>query len=92
RTVRLRGPIDKPWTHGERLKAQGFKCSYCPVARDSGGDVVACSNVPHTVRDIMLNLVASGKRKKMDSREHRLYVEKAIMDETYGAARRANIP
>jgi hypothetical protein len=39
----------------------------------------------------MLNLVASGKRK-MDTNEYRLYVEKAIMDETYGVARRANIP
>jgi hypothetical protein len=39
----------------------------------------------------MLNLVALTRRKKMDNNEHRLYVEKAIMDETYGVARRANI-
>jgi hypothetical protein len=53
---------------------------------------VACSNVPHNVRDVILNLVASARRKKMDNNEHRLYVEKAIMDEAYGVARRANIP
>jgi hypothetical protein len=41
----------------------------------------------------MLNLVTSGKRKNnIDTNEHHLYVEKAIMDETYGVARRANIP
>jgi hypothetical protein len=44
------------------------------------------------VRDVMLSLVASGKRKKMDTNEHHLYVEKAIMDETYGVARKVNIP
>jgi hypothetical protein len=52
---------------------------------------VPCSNVPCNVRDVMLNLVASGRRKKMDTNEHGLYVEKAIMDETYGVTRRANI-
>jgi hypothetical protein len=55
------------------------------------GDMLACSNVPCNVRDVMLNLVASGKSKKMDINEHRLYVEKGIMDETHGMARRANI-
>jgi hypothetical protein len=91
-------------SHDQRWKARGFKCGYCSLARDSGGtthlrnhlagipgDVVACSNVSRNVRDVMLNLVASGKRK-MGTNEHRLYVEKAIMDETYGVARRANIP
>jgi hypothetical protein len=103
--VKLKGAIDKPWSHGQRWKAQGFKCGYCSVARDSGdathlrnhlagmpGDVVACSNMPRNIRDVILNLVASGKRKKMDTNEHRLYVEQAIVDETYGVARRANIP
>jgi hypothetical protein len=48
--------------------------------------------VPRNVRNVMLNLVALGKRKKTDTNEHRLYVEKTVMDKTYGVARRANIP
>lgn len=53
---------------------------------------MSCKNVPHNVRDVMLDVVAAGRRKKLDTNENRLYIEKAIMDETYGAARRANIP
>lgn len=66
-------------------KANGFKCGYCPVARDGGGatclrnrfagiqvDVVSCKNVPRNVRDVMLDVVVVGRRKKLDTNENRL--------------------
>jgi hypothetical protein len=57
-----------------------------------GRDVVSCKNVPKFVRTIMLAESAGGKKNRMDAKEHRLYVEKAIMEEAYGDARRSNIP
>ncbi|WVZ53653.1 hypothetical protein U9M48_004562 [Paspalum notatum var. saurae] len=34
--VAVNGPIDDAWSHGEKWKSQGWKCGYCPAARDSG--------------------------------------------------------
>ncbi|KAL6854412.1 hypothetical protein ACP4OV_019315 [Aristida adscensionis] len=103
--VQLNEGIDKPWTHGQKWKMQGFKCAYYPTSRDSGGvsrlrdhlaglpgDVKPCQNVPHIVKDAMLQVAASSKQKKMAVEKTRLYVDKAIMQEAYEAARRANIP
>lgn len=101
----LRGPITDPWSHGEKWKNNGFKCGYCSIGRESGGktrfrnhlagvagDVVSCENVPRFVREIMLADQVKGKKNRMDVKEHRLFVEKALMNEAYGDARRANIP
>ncbi|WVZ53635.1 hypothetical protein U9M48_004548 [Paspalum notatum var. saurae] len=101
----LRGPIDDAWSHGEKWKSQGWKCGYCPAARDSGGktrlrlhlaglrgDGEPCLNVPHRVREIMLGDHAKGTKKRADAKERRLFVEKAIIEETYRDVRRANIP
>jgi len=75
------------------------------LARDSGGatrlrnhlaevagDVVSCNKVPRFVREIMLAEQVKGKLNKMDIKEHRLFVQKALMEEAYGEARRDNIP
>lgn len=70
------------------------------IARDSGGATqlrndlagVPRDVVPPYVREVVLNLVASGRQKKLTVNENRRYVEKAIMDEPYATARRANIP
>ena len=40
----------------------------------------------------MLAESARGRKNRADAKEHRLYVEKAIMEEAYGDARRSNIP
>lgn len=101
----LRGPITEAWSHGEKWKNNGFKCGYCMVTRESGGatrlrnhlagvagDVVSCENVPKFVREIMLQQQVKGKKNRLDIKEHRLYVEKALMEEAYGDAKRANIP
>jgi hypothetical protein len=29
--LQLKGAIEKPWSHGQRWKTQGFKCGYCSV-------------------------------------------------------------
>jgi hypothetical protein len=68
--------IDDPWSHGEKWKKQGFKCSYCGCAKESGGktrlrchlaglsgDVKSCLNVPKRVREVMLNDYARGKKE-----------------------------
>jgi hypothetical protein len=47
--------------------------------------------MPKFMRNIMLEENARGKKNKMDAKEHRLYVEKAIMEEAYGDDRRSNI-
>ena len=101
----LRGPITTPWSHGEKWKNNGFKCGYCLLARDSGGatrfrnhlagvagDVVSCNKVPRFVREIMLAEQVKVKKNRMDIKEHRLFVQKALMEEAYGEARRDNIP
>ena len=103
--MRLRGPITEAWSHGDKWKSNGFSCAYCSIKRDSGGvtrlrnhlarmagDVVSCENVPKFVRNIMLAESARGRKNRADAKEHRLYVEKAIMEEAYGDARRSNIP
>ena len=56
------------------------------------GDVVSCNKVPRFVREIMLAEQVKGKLNKMDIKEHRLFVQKALMEEAYGEARRDNIP
>jgi len=56
------------------------------------GDVVSCQNAPKFVRNIMSGENTRWKKNRMDAKEHRLYVEKAIMEEAYGDARRSNIP
>lgn len=103
--MRLRGPIADPWSHGDKHKVHGWSCAYCTASRDSGGatrlrchlagvgrDVKSCLNVPKFVRKIMLDEDARGRKNRLDAKEHRLYVEKAIMEEAYGDARRSNIP
>jgi hypothetical protein len=40
----------------------------------------------------MLAEQVKGKLNKMDIKEHRLFVQKAVMEQTYGEARKANIP
>ena len=40
----------------------------------------------------MLAEQVKGKLNKMDIKEHRLFVQKALMEEAYGEARRDNIP
>ena len=75
------------------------------LARDSGGatrlrnhlaevagDVVSCNKVPRFVREIMLAEQVKGKKNRMDIKEHHLFVQKALMEEAYGEARRDNIP
>jgi hypothetical protein len=104
-TWKLRGPIEDVWSHGEKYKKNGWICGYCVARKDSGGatrfrdhlaglrgDGVTCDKVPRHVRELMMRLNASRKKQKMDSKEHRLFVEKAIMEEAYGDYRRANIP
>ena len=56
------------------------------------GDVVSCNKVPRFVREIMLAEQVKGKLNKMDIKEHRLFVQKAVMEQTYGEARKSNIP
>ena len=56
------------------------------------GDVVSCNKVPRFVREIMLAEQVKGKKNRMDIKEHRLFVQKALMEEAYGEARRDNIP
>ncbi|WVZ97039.1 hypothetical protein U9M48_042604 [Paspalum notatum var. saurae] len=40
----------------------------------------------------MLQVHAKGRKSRADAKERRLFVEKAILEEAYGDARRANIP
>lgn len=54
--------------------------------------MVSCNKVPRFVRGIMLAEQVKGKLNKMDIKEHRLFVQKAVMEQTYGEARKANIP
>ena len=54
--------------------------------------MVSCNKVPRFVREIMLAEQVKGKLNKMDIKEHRLFVQKAVMEQTYGEARNANIP
>ncbi|ONM00172.1 hypothetical protein ZEAMMB73_Zm00001d030105 [Zea mays] len=87
----LQGSIDDPWSHGEKWKKQGFKCAYCGCAKESGGktrlrchlaglsgDGKSCLNVPKRVREVMLNDYARGKKRRADSKEHKLFVEVAL--------------
>jgi hypothetical protein len=91
----LQCSIDDPWSHGEKWKKQGVKCAYCGCAKESGGktrlrchlaglsgDGKSCLNVPKRVREVMLNDYARWKRRA-NSEEHKLFVDKAIMDLAY---------
>ena len=40
----------------------------------------------------MLAEQVKGKLNKMDIKEHRLFVQKEVMEQTYGEARKSNIP
>ncbi|CAN6347676.1 unnamed protein product [Urochloa humidicola] len=103
--IKLRGPIQEPWSHGEKYKANGWSCAYCPAKKSSGGktrftqhlariqgEVAPCQKVPNYVRQIMLDVHAKGIKDRLSTKEHRLYVRKAVMDEPYEDARRATIP
>jgi hypothetical protein len=52
----------------------------------------SCLNVPKRVREVMLNDYAKGKKRRADYKEHKLVVDKAIMDLAYIDARREQIP
>ena len=80
-------------------------CSYCIARKESGGatrlknhlaglqgDVVPRPNVPRFVRRIMLDKDAQGRKRRADTKEHRLYVQKAIQDEAYEDYKKDNIP
>ena len=54
--------------------------------------MVSCNKVPRFVREIMLAEQVKGKKNRMDIKEHLLFVQKALMEEAYGEARRDNIP
>ncbi|RLN22340.1 uncharacterized protein C2845_PM07G40100 [Panicum miliaceum] len=70
RRVKLKGPIEYVWSHGERYKTNGFSCFYCTTAIAGGGatrfrqhlggisgNVVACPKVPCFVKELMVDEV-----------------------------------
>jgi flavodoxin len=103
--IKLQGPIEDTWSHGEKYKSKGWICAYCGDSKESGGktrftqhlaglqgEVVPCGKVSAYVRQIMLDVHANGRKNRLSTQECRLYVEKAIMKKTYEEDRRKIIP
>lgn len=93
RHMKLTGPIQNIWSHGEKNKVSGFTCGYCNISIAVGGaarfwdrlgaifgSVVACGRVPFNVKTLMRNQVAERRTRSRKNRS--LYVEKEILGMT----------
>lgn len=84
RRVKLSGPIEYVWSHGQKYKVVGFSCGYCGKNNSGGGatrfrehlagisgSVVACEKVPLVVRNLMLD---QGTKLKIRSKKIQSFV------------------
>ncbi|CAN6244021.1 unnamed protein product [Urochloa humidicola] len=94
RRVKLNGPIEVTWSHGEPFpppNGAGFMCYYCHKKKRGGGvsrlrehlggitgSVVECKLVPPHIKSIMSDQVAEGRIRRKRSTSLRLYVEKEV--------------
>ena len=106
RVVKLNGPIEVTWSHGEpypKPNGAGFLCYYCFKTKKGGGvsrlrehlggitgNVVECKNVPTHIKNIMADEFASGRIRRKRSTNLRLYVEKEVATERVSG--RTSIP
>ncbi|PWZ31947.1 hypothetical protein Zm00014a_039526 [Zea mays] len=94
--IELKGTIKDTWSHGTKRGKLGWKCGYCNASHASGGatrlrehlcglqgNVKPCFNVPRDVKNILLEEVALSKKKKRDTTENRLYIQKALVEHDY---------
>jgi hypothetical protein len=104
--VKLNGPIEVTWSHGERYpypKGAGFLCLYCHKKGQGGGvtrlkehlagapgNVGGCPKVPAYIKDLMSGEVVKTRAKKGRSNAIRLFVEKEIMAANIGYGRPRN--
>ena len=58
--VKLRGPVEDPWSHGEKWKQTGWSCSYCNARKGSGGVTRLRNHLAGLQGDVVHALMCQG--------------------------------
>ncbi|KAL5197271.1 hypothetical protein ABZP36_000783 [Zizania latifolia] len=86
------GDIAYVWNHGTKLSSQSFKCGYCGFTNKGGGatqlrdhlgriagEVRACNKVPSNVQHAMRDARQLARKRKRETRQHKLSLERELM-------------
>lgn len=92
--MKLNGPIEVTWSHGEpypTASGPGFRCYYCHKAKRGGGvsrfrehlggvpgSVVGCRRVPLYIKSLMSDEVTEGRVRRKRGKNLQLYIEKEV--------------
>ncbi|RLM91206.1 uncharacterized protein C2845_PM08G27720 [Panicum miliaceum] len=107
RPVKLKGPIEYVWSHGERYKTNGFRCFYCTIAIAGGGatrfrqhlggisgNVVSCPKVPRFVKELMVDEVTKRNIRSKKNTYIKHFIQREVMaaSRNYGTYGSTRIP
>ncbi|RLM60229.1 inorganic phosphate transporter 6 [Panicum miliaceum] len=107
RRVKLKGPVEYVWSHGERYKTNGFSCFYCTTAIAGGGatrfrqhlggisgNVVACSKVPRFVKELIVDEVTKRNIRSKKNTDLKYFIQREVMaaSRNYGTYGNTRIP